>query len=1013
MAEFSMYSALTHAGSPLNSPRNEEPKKQAPKWRPQVAPSPSGYQQTGSSYGQAASDQTQEQGYFPTQPPQAQAMQAPAGLPGQQLQDPMGGLAQQMGGMGIGADVQPNMPAARKKKDRHAYHTLDSGAGSSQGFNGIPQGAGSQFVPAQGAPGPFVGQQAGSAMPQFSAGASNSGMPQAIGHIQQSPAPTGAPASTASGQVDPEQIPSIPRSRDGPAQYYLDHVYPTMEQHLPPPSAVPFVAFDQGNSSPKFARLTMNNIPANGEALNSTHLPLGLILQPLAPLQEGEQPIPVLDFGDTGPPRCRRCRAYINPFMPFRNGGNKFVCNMCTFANDVPPEYFSPTDPSGVRVDRMQRPELSMGTVEYIVPKEYWTKEPVGLRWLFLIDVSAEAINRAFLDGFCDGILTALYGEDGQTSEQSEGRGGSRTSPPGAKVGIVTYDKEIHFYNLSSSLEQAQMLVMPDIEDPFVPLSEGLFVDPIESKANITSLLTRLPDMFGSIKNPEPALLPTLHAATAALKATGGKIICSLASLPTWGPGRLHLRDDGKMLDTDGEKKLLTTEHPGFRQVAKSLVEAGIGVDFFLAAPSGGYLDIATVGHVSAFSGGEAFYYPNFHSPRDLLKLSKEITHTVTRETGYQALMKVRCSNGLQVSAYHGNFWHHNLGADLEFGSIDADKSVGVMFSYDGKLDPKLDAHFQSALLYTTAGGQRRVRCTNLVASVSEGAIESMKFIDQDAVVNIIAKEAAARIGEKTRTDIRKALTEKTIDILAGYRKNFSGSHPPGQLVLPENLKEFSMYILGLIKSRAFKNGKEPTDRRVFDARMIRSMGTLELSLYLYPRIYSIHNLDEKDGFPNENGHLRMPQAIRASYSKVEEGGAYIVDNGQICLLWLHAQVSPNLLEDLYGEGRNSLKVLDAFSSSIPVLETHLNAQVRNILQYLEGSRGSKAMTIQLARQGLDGAEYEFARLLYEDRNNEAQSYVDWLVHVHRHIQLELAGQRKKEDAGDAGFTGLRTPYWN
>lgn len=58
---------------------------------------------------------------------------------------------------------------------------------------------------------------------------------------------------------------------------------------------------------------------------------------------------------------------------------------------------------------------------------------------------------------------------------------------------------------------------------------------------------------------------------------------------------------------------------------------------------------------------------------------------------------------------------------------------------------------------------------------------------------------------EKPIKDIRSALTEKTVDILAGYRKAFSGTHPPGQLVLPENLKEFSMCILGLLKSRAFK----------------------------------------------------------------------------------------------------------------------------------------------------------------------------------------------------------------
>lgn len=123
------------------------------------------------------------------------------------------------------------------------------------------------------------------------------------------------------------------------------------------------------------------------------------------------------------------------------------------------------------------------------------------------------------------------------------------------------------------------------------------------------------------------------------------------------------------------------------------------------------------------------------------MKLSQELAHTVNRETGYQALMKVRCSNGLQVASYHGNFLHHTFGADLEIGSIDADKALGVLFSYDGKLDPRLDAHFQAALLYTSADGQRRVRCINVVAAVNEGGMETMKFVDQDAVVAIIAKE--------------------------------------------------------------------------------------------------------------------------------------------------------------------------------------------------------------------------------------------------------------------------------
>lgn len=148
-----------------------------------------------------------------------------------------------------------------------------------------------------------------------------------------------------------------------------------------------------------------------------------------------------------------------------------------------------------------------------------------------------------------------------------------------------------------------------------------------------------------------------------------------------------------------------------------------------------------SIGHVSALSGGETFFYPNFHAPRDLLKVRREIAHATTRESGYQALMKVRCSNGLQVSSYHGNFVQHALGADLEIGGIDSEKAIGVVFSYDGKLDPKLDAHFQAALLYTSADGQRRVRCINVVAAVNEGGMETMKYVDQDAVVAVIAKE--------------------------------------------------------------------------------------------------------------------------------------------------------------------------------------------------------------------------------------------------------------------------------
>lgn len=150
--------------------------------------------------------------------------------------------------------------------------------------------------------------------------------------------------------------------------------------------------------------------------------------------------------------------------------------------------------------------------------------------------------------------------------------------------------------NLQPVLDQAHMMIMPDLEDPFLPLGEGLFVDPYESKTVITSLLTRLPDMFSDIKNPEPAVLAALNAALAALEGSGGKVVCSCSALSTWGPGRLFLRDDGNHPGGESDKKLYTTEHPDWKKIAEKMTAGGVGVDFFLAAPSGGYLDIGTVG---------------------------------------------------------------------------------------------------------------------------------------------------------------------------------------------------------------------------------------------------------------------------------------------------------------------------------------------------------------------------------------------------------------------------------
>jgi Sec23/Sec24 zinc finger len=91
-----------------------------------------------------------------------------------------------------------------------------------------------------------------------------------------------------------------------------------------------------GNSTPRFLRPTIYAVPASAELQSLTHVPFGIHIVPLAQQAPEEAPIPTVDFGDPGPPRCSaaECRAYINPWCTWEGGSLRWVCNLCGMVND-------------------------------------------------------------------------------------------------------------------------------------------------------------------------------------------------------------------------------------------------------------------------------------------------------------------------------------------------------------------------------------------------------------------------------------------------------------------------------------------------------------------------------------------------------------------------------------------------------------------------------------------------------------------------------------------------------
>lgn len=85
--------------------------------------------------------------------------------------------------------------------------------------------------------------------------------------------------------------------------------------------------------------------PISREVLLQTSLPFAVLATPFASPENGEDQVPVVDmtsFDPTtegeaqSPPRCSRCRGYINVNVVFTDGGNKWTCNLCSMSNPVP-----------------------------------------------------------------------------------------------------------------------------------------------------------------------------------------------------------------------------------------------------------------------------------------------------------------------------------------------------------------------------------------------------------------------------------------------------------------------------------------------------------------------------------------------------------------------------------------------------------------------------------------------------------------------------------------------------
>ncbi|XP_066429981.1 protein transport protein Sec24D [Eleutherodactylus coqui] len=873
----------------------------------------------------------------------------------------------------------PNMPGSFAPPSHHMTPGLQAPPAATSNFNGlnsdplVPHGG---MQDGMNAHPPFQSQMPGQPPnfgypPQNSCGAQLPGPPM--------PYPGAFPGSQQqmSGppqkKLDPDSIPSPIQVIDNDKVSRGGQVYTTnVRGQVPPLVTTEFTVQDQGNASPRYIRCTTYCFPTSSDMAKQSQIPLAAVIKPLAMVPPNETLLYLVNHGEAGPIRCNRCKAYMCPFMLFIEGGRRFQCGFCNCVNEVPPFYFQHLDHIGRRVDHYERPELSLGSYEYVATLDYCRKNkpPSPPAFIFMIDVSYSNIKNGAVRLICEELKTLL---DRLPREEN-----AESSP--IRVGFVTYNKVLHFYNVNCNLAQPQMMVVTDVAEVFLPLLDGFLVNFNEARTVINNLLSQIPDMFADTNESETVFVPVIQAGMEALKAAecSGKLFIFHSSLPTAeAPGKLKNRDDRRLINTDKEKTLFLPQSNLYESLAKECVANGCCVDLFLFPNQ--YIDVASMGLITLLTGGTLYKYNHFQVHTDGQQFINDLRTDIEKRIGFDAIMRVRTSTGFRATDFFGAVFMNNT-TDVEMAAVDTDKAVTIEFKHDDKLSEDVGALIQCALLYTTIGGHRRLLVHNISLSCSSQLADIYKSCETDALINFFAKSAYKAILNHPLKSVREVLVNQTAHMLACYRKNCASPSAVSQLILPDSMKVLPVYMNCLLKNEVLVSSPEiPTDERTFQRQLVLSMDVASSQLFYYPLLLPLHTMDIKSDI--------IPPALRCSEERLSDGGVFLLANGVTMFLWLGVSCPPEFIQGIFNVP--SFAHITPEATSVPELDNPYSKKLRTIMEAIQ-SKSTYSMKLVLVKQK-DKAEMAFRQLLVEDKGLlGGTSYMDFLCCVHKEIRQLL-----------------------
>ncbi|XP_055621353.1 protein transport protein Sec24A-like isoform X1 [Toxorhynchites rutilus septentrionalis] len=738
------------------------------------------------------------------------------------------------------------------------------------------------------------------------------------------------------------------------------HILPT-EKVRPPTIHLNQPFHEATNCNPDIFRCTLTKIPETNQLLQKSRLPLGVLIHPFRDLNN----LPVISCNTIV--RCRVCRTYINPFVFFVDS-KKWKCNLCYRVNELPEEFqFDPV--TKTYGDPTRRPEIKSSTIEFIAPSEYMLRPPQPAIYLFLLDVSSIAQQTGYLHTVCNTLVDHLESLPGDARTQ---------------VGFIAYNSAIHFYNIAEGYSQPHEVTVLDVEDVFLPYPDNLLVNLKECKELIKDLLTQLPKRFEHTHDTHSALGAALQVAFKLMSASGGRVTVFQCCLPNYGPGALQSRED------PNNRSSKDVAHLGpatdfYKRLALDCSAQQIAVDLFLLNSQ--YCDLATISGISKFSGGCMQHIPLFSAakPQLVKSLQKCFERYLTRKIGFEAVMRVRCTRGLAIHTFHGNFFVRSTDL-LSLPNVNPDAGFGMQLTYEESLAECKTVCFQAALLYTSSKAERRIRVHTLCIPVTSSLSEVMYSADAQCIVGLLSKMAVDRSLSSSLSDARDAFINATVDIFSAFKIAQNLPQNSGTIVAPENLALLPLYILAMLKHTAFRVGTSTRlDDRVFAMSEMKTMPLDQLIRYIYPDFYVLDELFLSASRETTDGeaHLVEPPRLQLSAEKFDSRSMFLLDCGPEMFIYVGSNVAPAILSDIIGV--NSVPEIPDFCIDLPSRET---AASEALFAFIDSINEEKPYStyIQVIR---DTSQFRslFVEKFVDDRNQSSLSYYEFLQHLRTQVK--------------------------